>query len=124
MKPSYTLFYGTFIDLPRVSAAASDSHPKHSLSINHGVLWVSGADSCISGFDWAIASEDELNVWLERKGWKVVDCIGNDEAQEEKPDISTVVIVKAKREQNGFFFPGFIGMSPFPCSRFAACCPS
>ena len=116
MMPSYTLFYGTFIHLPRASAATS----KHVLSINHGALWVSGADGCIIGFDWTIACEDELDAWLERKGWKVVDdlsaadCRGDGGGAQDKPD-TTVVIVKAKREQNGFFFPGFIGTPLFPC---------
>ncbi|KAN0071005.1 guanine deaminase [Elaphomyces granulatus] len=109
MMPSYTLFYGTFIHLPRASAATS----KHVLSINHGALWVSGADGCIIGFNWTIACEDELDAWLERKGWKVVDDLSAADCRRDggeaqlKPD-TTVVIVKAKCGQNGFFFPGFI----------------
>ncbi|KAL4932360.1 chlorohydrolase family protein [Aspergillus undulatus] len=85
MAPEVTLYYGTFVDLPRVKAGA-----KHELSIRQGALWVASSTGRIEGCDWSISSEEELPSLIQRHGW------------------SNVEVVKALEEQNEFFFPGFI----------------
>ncbi|KAL6238501.1 hypothetical protein BDW75DRAFT_237388 [Aspergillus navahoensis] len=85
MEPNITLFYGTFVDLPRTK-----SGEKHELSIRYGALWVSSSTGRIEGSDWSIANEAELQCLIRKNGW-----IG-------------VPIVRAREEQNEFFFPGFI----------------
>ncbi|KAL2832484.1 hypothetical protein BDW59DRAFT_180959 [Aspergillus cavernicola] len=85
MTPNVTLFYGTFVDLPRVK-----SGDKHELSIKHGALWVSPATGRIQGFDWSISSEADLQFLIKKSGW------------------AGAQIVRAREEQNEFFFPGFI----------------
>lgn len=81
-----TLFFGTFVDLPRLRSGR-----KHELSINHGVLWVSVSTGRIEGFDWSVDSEEELQSFVRKNGW--VDT----------------QIVRSREDQNEFFFPGFIG---------------
>ncbi|KAI9372758.1 hypothetical protein BJX61DRAFT_505871 [Aspergillus egyptiacus] len=85
MPPQLTVFYGTFVDLPRIK-----SNDRHELSVNHGALWVSSASGRIEGFDWSISSEAELQALMNRNGWVGVN------------------IVRAQDELNEFFFPGFI----------------
>lgn len=117
MASTYTLYHGTFIQLPRhlpVQQASDTQIPKLSLKINTGVLWVSNADGKIQGFDWSVSvAEDEkdLNAFVEKKGWTILNQDQNEDAERE-----TVVIVKGGRKgRNGFFFPGFIGMFSFYC---------
>ncbi|KAL1965465.1 hypothetical protein VTN77DRAFT_5721 [Rasamsonia byssochlamydoides] len=107
MPPTYTLFYGTFIQLPRL---APPPGKKHVLSINHGALWASTADGRIKGFDWSVGidDEEELKAWVERKGWVVVDDPENGNSDSTADGKETVTIVKARKGRNGFFFPGFI----------------
>lgn len=93
MIPTYTLFFGTFIHLPRNTTA----NEPHILDINHGVLWISTADGKIHGYDWDVRSEDDLRRFLSTKKWT-----------NEK---DTVKIIRAREDRNEFFFPGFIGMS-------------
>lgn len=90
--PTYTLFHGTFIRLPRQTSL----NGPHTLEINHGVLWVSTDDGKIRGYNWDVRSEDDLREFLESRKW------GNE-----------VKVVHAREERNEFFFPGFIGM-PLP----------
>ena len=88
MESKITLFYGTFVDLPRTR-----SGEKHELAIRHGAIWVSSATGRIQGFDWSIANEAELQSLLRKNGW------------------TGVPIIRALEQENEFFFPGFIGMS-------------
>jgi hypothetical protein len=110
MAPTYTLYYGRFIQLPRQQVT------KPSLDINTGVLWVSNADGTIQGFDWSVPVSDDdaegegaaLSAFVQEKGWTVVEN-GSDDGPADK---ETVVIVKGGRKGgNSFFFPGFIGQS-------------
>ncbi|KAL4804015.1 hypothetical protein BDV18DRAFT_34382 [Aspergillus unguis] len=81
------LFYGTFVDLPRTK-----SGKKHALSIKHGALWVSSSTGRISGFDWSVSGEEELQALIQKNGWNQ----------------SGVEIVRSREDENEFFFPGFI----------------
>lgn len=103
MAPVYTIFYGTFIQLPRIPAS---SGPKHVLDINHGALWVSNESGRIEGFDWGVCTEEKLRHLLQDKGWRVVS---GDVEEEEVGEKTAVRVVKASEKRNGFFFPGFIG---------------
>ncbi|RDW67223.1 chlorohydrolase family protein [Aspergillus mulundensis] len=85
MESKITLFYGTFVDLPRVEYGW-----KHELSIRHGALWVSSSTGRITGSDWSIANESDLQSLIKKNGWHGIQ------------------IVRAREEQNEFFFPGFI----------------
>ncbi|PKY05655.1 Metallo-dependent hydrolase [Aspergillus campestris IBT 28561] len=89
----YTVFYGTFVHLPR----ATPSTTKHELSIHHGALWVSVQDGRIKGFDWSVASEDDLVALMRKHGWSVDGSSG-----------TKVTLVRAREDQNEFFFPGFV----------------
>ncbi|KAL1856156.1 hypothetical protein Plec18170_004025 [Paecilomyces lecythidis] len=102
MSPVYTIFYGTFIQLPRAPAS---SEPKHVLDINHGALWVSNKSGRIEGFDWSVTTEGKLCDLLSDKGWVTISGDGEEEAIGEK---TVVKVVKANESRNGFFFPGFI----------------
>lgn len=104
-----TVFYGTFISLPRQpeSPATSTSAPQHQLTVNHGALWVGAKDGRIEGFDWSIRGEEDLYQLIERMGW-----ILESEPGEAVAEIDVVRIVKARPERNEFFFPGFIGEFP------------
>lgn len=84
------LFYGTFIDLPR-----SESGKEHRLSIKHGALWMSLSTGRITGSDWTVSSEEELQALIRRNGW----------------NSGQLQVIRARDEENEFFFPGFIGMS-------------
>lgn len=81
-----TLFFGTFVDLPRLNSGR-----KHELSINHGVLWMAASTGRVEGFDWSVDSEEKLQSLVRKNGW------------------ADVQIVRAREDQNEFFFPGFIG---------------
>ncbi|KAL2810928.1 hypothetical protein BJX63DRAFT_400936 [Aspergillus granulosus] len=81
-----TLFYGTFVDLPRTKSGS-----RHELSIKQGALWVSTSTGRIAGSDWSISNETQLQSLIQRHAWP-----------------SNVYIVRARLELNEFFFPGFI----------------
>lgn len=107
--PTYTLYHGTFIQLPR--HISKEAPPE--FEINTGVLWVLNQTGKIDGFDWNVtlgssAGEDEtvLKTFVQSKGWTLwEDEDGIDSSKE------TVRIVRGSQGQNnGFFFPGFIGM--------------
>ncbi|PKX93346.1 chlorohydrolase family protein [Aspergillus novofumigatus IBT 16806] len=92
--PTYTLFLGTFIHLPRKpTGVESDAEWRPALDINHGALWVSNSDGKIAGFDWSFSPAD-----------------GDVKALTEKLGLSGKVteVVRAREERNEFFFPGFI----------------
>ncbi|OJJ76859.1 hypothetical protein ASPBRDRAFT_114296 [Aspergillus brasiliensis CBS 101740] len=101
MSPKYTLFVGTFIQLPRVKSPEG-----HKLAITRGALWVSTADGTIQGFDWTIANEKDLQRFLRQKKWTVVD--DNDKNGHKARHGEKVTLVVAREEENEFFFPGFI----------------
>ena|SRR5947207_372186 len=111
-----TIFYGTFIQLPPspAVAATSTAPPKHTLSINHGALWVSAPDGRIEGFDWSVGDEQSLAALVERLGLVVGNVDGEGRGKGKK-----VTVVRASAERNGFFFPGFVGM--WVLSLFLAC---
>ncbi|KAB8234228.1 uncharacterized protein BDW43DRAFT_65347 [Aspergillus alliaceus] len=98
MAPTFLLFVGTFVHLPRTSPKASKA-----LEIRQGALWVSTADGRIKGSDWSIFNEDDLSLFLRAKGW----VISEDEFCCKSK--TSVTIIRAREEQNEFFFPGFIG---------------
>lgn len=93
--PTYTLFLGTFIHLPRKPTGADPGAKwRPALEINHGALWVSNSDGKIAGFDWSFSPADgDVNSLTEKLGLsgKVTE------------------VVRAREERNEFFFPGFIG---------------
>ncbi|EEH43920.2 guanine deaminase [Paracoccidioides brasiliensis Pb18] len=109
----HTVYYGTFIHLPRLpeEPATPTSPPAHKLSINHGALWVSETGGKIEGFDWGVKDEEGFAELMKRMGWRV-------EGEERNSDVHGIAgedgegelvrVVKASRERNGFFFPGFI----------------
>ncbi|PWY66822.1 Metallo-dependent hydrolase [Aspergillus sclerotioniger CBS 115572] len=100
MSPAYTLFVGTFIQLPRTKTGAD-----HQLAITRGALWVSNTDGQIKGFDWSIANEKDLKALLKTKGWTAI----NDTTTTTKSKFGVkVTLVVAREDQNEFFFPGFI----------------
>lgn len=104
MATEYTLFVGTFIQLPRFK-----SDEGHKLAITRGALWVSTADGTIEGFDWSIANDRDLKRFLRHKGWTVVD---DKNGHKGKHGVKVTLVV-AREEENEFFFPGFIGR-PLP----------
>ena len=117
MSPTYTLYQGTFIQLPR--HLRQDTKP--CLEINTGVLWVSNCDGRIRGFDWSVALENfegegerekGLEMFVRGKGWAVWSDDAADDDDDAIEGKETVRIVQGGRKgRNGFFFPGFIGMS-------------
>lgn len=95
----FTLFFGTFIHLPRIPSEGK----RPALEINHGVLWVSTSDGRIKGFNWNVHDEDGLRSLMEKENW-VEEHRGSPAR-----GVSKVKIVRAREDQNEFFFPGFIG---------------
>lgn len=115
MSPTYTLYHGRFIQLPRQQHSQPAAKP--SLDIKTGVLWVSNADGTIHGFDWSIPFHDDLggdggqedtalNAFVQGKGWTVV-ANGSDAKGVEGETVEIVRV--ARKGKNSFFFPGFIG---------------
>ncbi|RAH51097.1 chlorohydrolase family protein [Aspergillus brunneoviolaceus CBS 621.78] len=96
VSPMYTLYVGTFIQLPRTSSPDD----RHELAITRGALWVSAADGKIKGFDWSVASESDLQTLLKRHGWVLAGAGSR--------SCVRVELVRAREDQNEFFFPGFI----------------
>lgn len=115
--PTYTLFVGTFIHLPG-APASTPSGAKHTLSVHHGALWVSAAGGRIAGCEWDVSlkSDEEVDAWLEKRGWVRVDDHHPDPSEKERRDKDgeerekvTVRVVRAREQRNEFFFPGFVG---------------
>lgn len=102
MSPPYTLFFGTFIQLPRAPL-----NGKHILSIHRGALWVSTADGRIKGIDWDVQDEESLKALIQRNGWTGNEANGFHSGP--APSTEKVTINRAREEENEFFFPGFIG---------------
>ncbi|RAH64196.1 chlorohydrolase family protein [Aspergillus aculeatinus CBS 121060] len=96
VSPMYTLYVGTFIQLPRTSSPDG----RHELAITRGALWVSAADGKIKGFDWSVASESDLQTLLKRHGWVLAGAGSR--------SCVRVQLVRAREELNEFFFPGFV----------------
>lgn len=95
----FTLFFGTFIHLPRTAYEG-----KPALEINQGVLWVSTFDGRIKGFNWNIRDEEGLRSLMEKENWVEENRWGLARG------IAKIKIVRAREDQNEFFFPGLIGM--------------
>lgn len=114
MVATYTLYHGTFIQLPR---QASSPDGKHTLEINSGALWVLNESGRIEGFDWDVGSDDEnaLHSLIERNGWTITRATTtttmevNGSTDSTKQTVTIVNGRGAGRARNGFFFPGFIG---------------
>ncbi|KAL4889878.1 atrazine chlorohydrolase/guanine deaminase [Aspergillus ambiguus] len=100
MSPTSTVFYGTFIDLPRTK-----SSDKHVLSIRHGAIWVS-ADGTIEGVDFTVANDRDLRTLIRRKGWTVRNDTHTSSLKSKSQ--AKVHLIRAEASQNEFFFPGFI----------------
>ncbi|KAA8650125.1 hypothetical protein EYZ11_010897 [Aspergillus tanneri] len=96
MTPKYTLYIGTFVHLPREKTGE-----RHELAIHRGALWVSAADGRIKGFDWSISNDGDLQDLIERHGWAT-------EGSNWAGGRPRVKVVRAREENNEFFFPGFI----------------
>lgn len=113
-RPShaYTLFCGTFIDLPRNphEPATPTSPPKHKLAVNRGAVWVSMRDGRIKGIDLRVKDEEALTQLVGRMGWTEVGEEGREgeEMEREGGKREYVKIVRAREERNEFFFPGFV----------------
>ena len=101
MAPAYNLFFGTFVQLPKLLPTGG----KCALAVSQGALWVSTADGKIKGFDWNVRNDDDLMSLVQTKQWSVEDeNLPNGVGPHEK-----VKIFRACEERNEFFFPGFIG---------------
>ncbi|KAJ5652740.1 guanine deaminase [Penicillium longicatenatum] len=109
MEPEYelTVYYGTFIHLPRLTEGQSRNKPKPQLVRNYGVLWVSAVDGRIKGFDWEAQHYEEVQALMARNGWVNIDNPETNEKNINEEQIK-VKLVSASIERNEFFFPGFI----------------
>lgn len=122
MAPTYTLYHGTFIQLPR--SVPPSGTKDIALSINRGVLWVANADGRIKGFDWSVGTEDEvaLTDFVRRKGWTIIperEALTNGATAIEDAKETVTVVAGGRQGRNGFFFPGFIGiLSLSPAHKF------
>ena len=105
MSAALTLFFGTFIQLPRTPV-----NGKHVLAIQKGALWASATDGRIKGLDWNVQDEDGLRALMRKNGWTSDGPNGFSEGT----TTEKVNVVRAREENNEFFFPGFIGMSVIP----------
>lgn len=113
-----TVFKGTFIDLaaePDV-AATSTAPPVHNLRIREGVISVKNGR--ITDTDWSVKTEEDLCAFLkskygyEEKANAAAAAPLADASNEITVDTaSDIRVVRSSEEQNGFFFPGFVGMS-------------
>lgn len=112
---NYTLYVGTFIQLPREAdtPATSTSPPIYKLSVREGALWVDTLDGRIAGSNWDVKNEDDLNRLAESMGWILTESqneAGENGLLGRKRKMGTrVSVIRARKEHNGFFFPGFIG---------------
>lgn len=97
----YTVYRGTFIDLPRLNSTSAEPE----LARNQGVLWVSSKDGRIKGHDWKVRDDASFQSFLSRHGWADADATTSGNAK----GSTKVKIVQSKNEHNEFFFPGFIG---------------
>jgi guanine deaminase len=100
----FTVYRGTFIQLPRVDV----SRTKPELVRNRGALWVSSTDGRIKGFDWQARGDASFQALMSRNGWVDVDAAFTGNAV--NGATVKVKIVVASEDRNEFFFPGFVGM--------------
>lgn len=61
-------------------------------------------DGRIKGFNWNIRDEDGLRSLMEKENWVEERRGGSARG------MAKIKIVRAREDQNEFFFPGFIGM--------------
>ncbi|PLB50636.1 atrazine chlorohydrolase/guanine deaminase [Aspergillus steynii IBT 23096] len=99
-SPPYTLYFGTFVHLPREKSGLH-----HELAIHRGALWVSNDDGRIQGVDWSVEGHGGLLALVKSKGWVVAGTNTSEYGFSKKPRVR---IVTADEEKNEFFFPGFI----------------
>lgn len=120
--PNYTLYVGTFIQLPREAdtPATSTSPPIYKLSVKEGALWVDTLNGRIAGSNWEVKNDDDLNKLAESMGWILTERHNKagengqpDEAGRKRKRGSRVNVVRARKDHNGFFFPGFIGKESY-----------
>jgi guanine deaminase len=106
---AYTIYRGTFIQLPRLLESGAQS--KLEFVCNQGALWVSAEDGRIKGFDWQVRGEDGFRALMRRMGWVDVDVDvdGFTNGDGGNGSFVKVKVVTAVEERNEFFFPGFIG---------------
>lgn len=104
---SFTLYQGTFIQLPRepTAPATSTTAPAYELLVNNGVVWVDNSDGRIAGFDWAVSGQEGLDELAASMGWTLV----YNDNEVESSQATVVRVIRSRAEKNGFFFPGFIG---------------
>ena len=106
MTPTFRLFYGTFIHLPRSSLDGRQI----SLEVNKGGLWVSTDGRIVElDFDNVDVGVGEL---LKRKGWEKGSGASYSRQNGTGTGTETVDVFEARAEENEFFFPGFIGNIP------------
>ncbi|KAF3898472.1 Guanine deaminase [Trichophyton interdigitale] len=103
---SFTLYQGTFIQLPRepTAPATSTTAPAYELLVNNGVVWVDNSDGRIAGFDWAVSGQEGLDELAANMGWTLV----YNDNEVESTQATVVRVIRSRAEKNGFFFPGFI----------------
>lgn len=94
MAPTYSVFVGIFVQLPQDKPT--------TLAIRKGAIWVSLDDGRIKGTDWNVMNEDDIQSLLRERGWVP-------EGAAPWRSGTRVKIIRAREEQNEFFFPGFIG---------------
>lgn len=100
---AYTVYRGTFIQLPRQLA------PNLQLICTHGALWVSTEDGRIKGHDWHVSDDGSFQTLMNRNGWVDVNASASTNGENGYPAPVRVKIVVANDQRNEFFFPGFIG---------------
>ncbi|KAJ5594617.1 guanine deaminase [Penicillium hispanicum] len=102
---AYTVYCGTFIQLPRLSECPTPAKPE--LLRNRGALWVSAVDGRIKGYDWQARDDNGFAALMSKNGW--IDVDGQHATGHNSNDLPVKVkIVHASEERNEFFFPGFI----------------
>ncbi|KAJ6115301.1 guanine deaminase [Penicillium sp. IBT 16267x] len=102
-----TLYYGAFINLPRLTEGQSRNKPKPQLVRNFGVLWVSAIDGRIKGFDWEAQHLTTVHALMARNGWVDIDNAETNGNNIDGKQIKVKLVI-ASTERNEFFFPGFI----------------
>ncbi|EFR05471.1 guanine deaminase [Nannizzia gypsea CBS 118893] len=103
----FTLYHGTFIQLPRepTAPATSTTAPAYDLLVNDGAVWVDNSDGRIAGCDWAVRGRRELDELAARMGWRLAF---DDSEVDGSGETVVVRVIQSRADRNGFFFPGFI----------------
>lgn len=103
---TYTVYRGTFIQLPRLPQSQTPIKPE--LLRSRGALWVSVTDGRIKGSDWQAKDDDGFAALMDRNGWVDIDRQNPGGYNSDHSKVK-VKIVHASEDRNEFFFPGFIG---------------